>query len=67
MDRLKPCPFCGSKATLYSFRSTLRQHLVYYIECNDEYCSVMTRVFYDKDDVINAWNRRAEDVQTGRD
>ena len=65
MTRLKPCPFCGSEAMLNCCRSTSKPQLVYYIiDCTNAYCSVMTRVFYDKDDVINAWNRRVDDEQT---
>ena len=58
--KLKPCPFCGSEAMLNCCHSTSKQQLVYYIDCTNAYCAVMTKVFYDEEGVINAWNRRAE-------
>ena len=61
MAELKPCPFCGGKAT-YVY------HMPYNaVACKK--CKATTRVFTDyyeqqdgKAEAIEAWNRRAEDA-----
>ena len=56
-DELKPCPFCGSDA-VHTERSYFRDVLIYCENC-DAYFTVDS--FYaDENDVIKAWNRRAE-------
>ncbi|WP_295562140.1 Lar family restriction alleviation protein [uncultured Holdemanella sp.] len=48
---LKPCPFCGGHATLiYDNQEGYR------IYCDD--CDIMTDTDYDKDKIIDAWNKR---------
>lgn len=50
---IKPCPFCGKKPDIY-------KHGGY--ECPITYgiqCCIM-KSFHDKDDAIQAWNRRTE-------
>ena len=55
MSDLKPCPFCGMKATLIS---TIHQ-----VRCDNIRCDVMPNTWaYDTDDeTIKAWNRRVGD------
>ena len=55
MEKLKPCPFCGGSDI--DIR-TDDGGLSWYSFCND--CGVMCGYSMTKDDVINAWNRRAE-------
>ena len=63
MDKLKPCPFCGSEAGLFSKPNERKQSLspllwaVRCLRCN------ANQFFYSSDhDAIEAWNRRASDV-----
>ena len=62
MSKLKPCPFCGGEGCIQ------RHEFVGYtdtfgIVCLD--CGCETRQFYDtKKDVIELWNRRADDAPT---
>ena len=49
---LKPCPFCGGRATLEG-------NDYFWVECTS--CDAMTRGSEDKQKAIEAWNRRAED------
>ena len=49
--KLKPCPFCGGHATLI-----YDNHEGYQIYCDD--CDIMTDIDYDKDKIIDAWNKR---------
>ena len=54
-EQLKPCPFCGSEKTYF-----IAIDGDYQIECA---CCYAKSHFYDtKDDVIEAWNRRANDA-----
>lgn len=56
-DELKPCPFCGSEA-VHTERSYFRDVLIYCENC-DAYFTVDSFAA-DKDDIVEAWNRRAE-------
>lgn len=59
MDKLKPCPFCGGKATI----GKIEYNATYYVRCsNTKICFVnsYTRAFDEIEDAINAWNKRAE-------
>jgi len=62
MDELKPCPFCGGKAEgpfyydpYYGYQGDCGS---YTIECNACRALVNQRT---KEQVIDIWNRRAED------
>ena len=62
MIKLKPCPFCGSKAiTLTSVYSDLHQ-----VGCSNLSCKVLPQTWdYDTlEEAIEAWNRRYTDEQT---
>lgn len=67
-NELKPCPFCGRKP------SKVREHHVpsisntfYTVECKAPLskCGTnpRTRYFASKESAVDAWNRRANDVQ----
>ena len=55
-ERLKPCPFCGSEATLKPFGG-----YAWYICCENPDCEVRphTNAFKTPEDAIKDWNRRA--------
>lgn len=56
MAELKPCPFCGEKPIGF-FDSS---RLVALVKCTNWSCSVqpMTKCYTDKQQAIDAWNRR---------
>ena len=58
---LKPCPFCGGEARIIN---NVFQDL-WDISCIDGFCyahlSSDEARYYELDDAIEAWNRRAED------
>lgn len=56
-EKLKPCPFCGSKAR---FDDTAMLDGVF-IECSKAACWVQGPVRKKKAAAIAAWNRRAGD------
>lgn len=61
ITELKPCPFCGGKAFFDKMYSP-DGDWEYCIACAD--CECMFTVEYrnpDKNYLLNAWNRRAED------
>lgn len=60
---LKPCPFCGGKAQIVSFRTYIeRFHGMgrkFYVNCTD--CGIDgPGTHFTESDAANAWNRRAE-------
>lgn len=52
MDELKTCPFCGSKAEIYQHYDSL-----WTVEC--VVCFAATWPRKNKEDAVEAWNRRA--------
>lgn len=58
MAELKPCPFCGSKATLHERTDG------FYVDCASQYrfCTVLpsTWIYKTEEDAIEAWNRRVD-------
>lgn len=63
MNELKPCPFCGGEARLRAFRTYIQsKHRMgekYYIECCE--CGLNAPNFINKEEAIEAWNRRVDD------
>ena len=57
MAELKPCPFCGGGAKLIS-RGGL-----HYVVCYIKTCHIVPRTnwYKEKNEAIEAWNRRAGD------
>ena len=65
MDKLKPCPFCGSEAKLESWMkyAEYEYKYEYKYECSDPCCqaSYMMGAFFDSElEAREAWNRRAD-------
>ena len=61
MNKLKPCPFCGSRAFMRNEKGQIGTiHRVY---CGNEDCPVEpeTHWYWRKEEAIEAWNRRATD------
>ena len=54
MEELKPCPFCGAKATLWREGGVDRP---YHILCG---CGGRVGWFETREEAIEAWNRRTE-------
>ena len=52
MEELKPCPFCGGKATAYICGR------IFVVEC--ESCGTSSDGFDSKKEAVEAWNRRTE-------
>lgn len=50
--KLRSCPFCGGKAVLYG-------EFAIWIYCNK--CGCERPVRYNKDEAIEAWNKRIKD------
>ena len=57
-EELKPCPFCGDEAWLESHASIFRSEVGHRVECRGE-CHAMTCYYHDKQEAIEAWNKRA--------
>lgn len=59
MNELKPCPFCGGKATLHEIADGQ-----FYIDCAMQlgFCSVMpsTWTYNTEEEAVEAWNRRVD-------
>ena len=57
-EKLKPCPFCGSKAKMIL-------HMEFgnaYIQClNTEECGIRQEWFDSEKEAIEAWNRRVKE------
>ena len=63
MDKLMPCPFCGSKPIIKTFRTFVEhQHNMgnkFYITCPSCYIDGPGR-YMTENEAIAAWNRRAD-------
>ena len=67
---LKPCPFCGGEAVLETFNT--RKGYEATIQCNGRCILYMSTITYDTEkeaveNVVKAWNRRADDEQREAD
>ena len=51
MSELKPCPFCGGKAEVRMFTSTL-----IFVQCKS--CLSGTSAFSSEHEAVKVWNRR---------
>ena len=55
-DKIKPCPFCGSKAEIISFNY---EYGTVTIGCTNEDCDItMGKGFFTDEEAIEHWNRR---------
>lgn len=70
---LKPCPFCGSKASLIEMRGVSLEGSLFMVECSN--CSAIIGRqhetyqatkgylhFYNQEDAIKAWNTRKKET-----
>ena len=67
-NELKPCPFCGGKATVSKVPEGLNGSGLYVVGCNeDELCmgniNHFTMLFLTRRLAINSWNRRVENAE----
>ena len=64
MSELRECPFCGGKAELVNYGLTGKLEVV---QCSD--CGARTRAFDPEikrgESVIDAWNRRVSNDESG--
>ena len=71
MNKLKPCPFCGSRAMLdfankefvYTSKDGIARESGFYytVKCNDKYCGCQIGIYELPEMAVEAWNRRASD------
>ncbi len=54
MEEFKPCPFCGGEAGLFAYKT--------FVDCavRCKSCYNGTDEYRNKEDAIEAWNRRVE-------
>jgi Lar family restriction alleviation protein len=57
MYELKPCPFCGYPARLFTKR--ISTDFEYIVKCNK--CRANVKYYKGKSAAVNAWNRRVND------
>lgn len=56
IKKIKPCPFCGSKAEMFEFNSEFGTISV---RCTNEECDItMGKAFFTEEETIKHWNRR---------
>lgn len=62
MIDLKPCPFCGSEATIVMLEGLYMPQNVYRAKCNNAECLVnpCTPYTYTEESAVKIWNERAE-------
>ena len=58
MSELKPCPFCGGKATSVLYHNRNLSFIRYFVKC--QHCLVATENYEKRETAIKAWNRRAD-------
>jgi len=69
MEKLKSCPFCGGKAEYDGYTTTICKRSIdsHRIECCIETgCGASTGVFFQKKEVIKAWNKRTDAKEEGK-
>lgn len=62
MDKIKPCPCCGSEAKLFNHYTTGDSHVKWAVSCQS--CGVMVSYCDDLMEAIAQWDRRTPDVST---
>ena len=67
MGDLKPCPFCGGRASVRRIPGKIYD--LYNVYCMNEDCFIepSTHHYYCKEEAIEAWNRRADDGREATD
>ena len=61
MNKLKPCPFCGSDNVLVIKSDILNPS--WYVRCKD--CKVMSTFYKTREKAVDHWNRRVEPNRGG--
>ncbi len=60
--KLKPCPFCGTPAKLYSEPTIYGPDRPgWYVKCGSSLCWAQTRSFGVQEQAIRTWNKRADE------
>lgn len=59
-QKLRNCPFCESKAILETFTTAREKVPRYRVRCEKCFCRTNWD-YFEADEVIEAWNRRAND------
>ena len=60
--KLKPCPFCGTPAKLYSEPTIYGpDRPAWYVKCGSSLCWAQTRSFGVQEQAIRTWNKRADE------
>ena len=61
MDKLKPCPFCGSDGRIITDEPNCPHYrTTFYVICMNSMCECELRHSIDKELAITAWNTRAD-------
>ena len=65
MAELKPCPFCGGRAFVKN-SGVYAAGFAYRVYCGNEDCKIepKTHAYFQREQAIEAWNRRANDGQS---
>ena len=56
---LKPCPFCGGEAFIFSITPCFGESVTFAVVC--EKCNASSKSKSKEEYAINAWNRRVDD------
>jgi Lar family restriction alleviation protein len=59
MMELKPCPFCGGRATTSMLRNEEMQESIWQVICLKSLCAIFPANTKTEQEAISAWNRRA--------
>lgn len=62
IDKLKPCPFCGSK-NIYLYSNITNITSRWRVLCKD--CDAQVGRYVMKEQAVDAWNRRAVEESNG--
>lgn len=56
-NELKPCPFCGSEADLFTLAKSM-----YTVDCTNTDCLAGSGIGHTEEEAVELWNRRAVDT-----
>jgi Lar family restriction alleviation protein len=62
MAELLPCPFCGALPRIVENKMNMREILYGVLCCDSEHHTASVGYFYSIEAAIEAWNRRAGDI-----
>lgn len=55
--KIEQCPFCGGNAEVWQDKTIPSEtHGYWFVACRE--CNAQTAAYIDKENAINAWNRR---------